>query len=171
MTWAGTLTMSAKELDRLEVLGRVVERRLTQRQAAEQLGLSLRQVERLCRALRADGAGGLVSRKSGRAYRTPVLAFPVAEGYVTPLPYGTDTDWCRNLLEAGKGRFERLGRQISVTNPRIVGADAAVPLLPGPLRPGLRMASLPGYLLVDRATRGAGRRKSTKRPVGQARRR
>ncbi len=53
MDGARTLTMSAKELDRLEVLGRVVERRLMQRQAAEQLGLSLRQVERLCRALRA----------------------------------------------------------------------------------------------------------------------
>ncbi len=40
MTWAGTVTMSAKELDRLEVLGRVAERRLTQRQAAEELGVS-----------------------------------------------------------------------------------------------------------------------------------
>ncbi len=43
-----TLTMSSKELNRLEVLGRVLERRLTQVQAAEQLGLSLRQIERLC---------------------------------------------------------------------------------------------------------------------------
>jgi hypothetical protein len=34
-----TLTMSAKELNRLEILGRVLERRLTQSQAAEQLGL------------------------------------------------------------------------------------------------------------------------------------
>ena len=39
MDGARTWTMSAKELDRLEVLGRVIERRLTQRQAAEQLGL------------------------------------------------------------------------------------------------------------------------------------
>jgi DNA-binding CsgD family transcriptional regulator len=38
------VTLSAKELDRLEVLGRVAERRLTQQQAAEQLGLSERQV-------------------------------------------------------------------------------------------------------------------------------
>jgi predicted ArsR family transcriptional regulator len=38
--------MSAKELDRLEVLSRVIERRLTRRQAAEQLGLSERQVRR-----------------------------------------------------------------------------------------------------------------------------
>jgi len=63
---ARTWTMSARELDRLEVLGRVIERRLRQRQAAERLGLSLRQVERLCRALRRDGAAGLVSGKRGR---------------------------------------------------------------------------------------------------------
>ncbi|MBW2245435.1 MAG: helix-turn-helix domain-containing protein, partial [Deltaproteobacteria bacterium] len=42
---AGCLTMSAKELNRLEILGRVLERRLTQTQAAQQLGLSVRQVE------------------------------------------------------------------------------------------------------------------------------
>ena len=66
MDSARTLTMSVKELDRVELLGRVIERRLTQRQAAAQLGLSLRQVERLCRALRQQGASGLVSRKRGR---------------------------------------------------------------------------------------------------------
>ncbi len=66
MSDAGNLTMSTKELDRLEIIGRVLERRLTQRKAAEQLGLSLRQVERLCRAYRSDGAAGLVSRKRGR---------------------------------------------------------------------------------------------------------
>ena len=63
----GCLTMSAKELNRLEVLGRVLERRLTQAQAARQLGLSVRQVERLCRKLRIEGARGLVSKKRGRA--------------------------------------------------------------------------------------------------------
>ena len=62
---AETLTMSAKELDRLEIIGRVVERRLTQRTAADRLGLSLRHVERLCRAFRRHGAAGLVSRKRG----------------------------------------------------------------------------------------------------------
>ena len=66
MKQAGNLTMSARELDRLEIIGRVAEHRLTQRKAAERLGLSLRQVERLCRAFRTDGASGLVSRKRGR---------------------------------------------------------------------------------------------------------
>ena len=48
----GYLTMNTKELHRLEILGRVRERRLTQADAAAQLGLGVRQVERLCRALR-----------------------------------------------------------------------------------------------------------------------
>jgi len=66
MREARNLTMSAKELDRLEIIGRVVERRLTQRKAADRLGLSVRHVRRLCRAFCADGAAGLVSRRRGR---------------------------------------------------------------------------------------------------------
>ena len=58
MTWAGTVTMSARVLDRLEVLGSVAERRLSQRRAAEQLGLGERRVRRLGRALGEQGAPG-----------------------------------------------------------------------------------------------------------------
>jgi hypothetical protein len=46
MKQAGNLTMSARELDRLEIICRVSERRLTQRKAAERLGLSLRPTQR-----------------------------------------------------------------------------------------------------------------------------
>jgi hypothetical protein len=42
------------------------ERRVTQAQVAEHLSLSVRQVERLYRAYKTGGAGGLVSRKRGR---------------------------------------------------------------------------------------------------------
>jgi deazaflavin-dependent oxidoreductase (nitroreductase family) len=90
-------------------------------------------------------------RKSGRRYRTPVLAFPVEGGLLTPLPYGTDTDWVLNLLEAGDGELEILGRRTAVTSPRIVGAEEAIPLLPGAVQPLLRLLDLPGFLLVDRA--------------------
>ncbi len=76
MREAGNLTMSAKELDRLEIIGRVVERRLTQRKAAERLDLSVRQVERLCRAFRTDGATGLVSRTRGRPSNRKLAAVP-----------------------------------------------------------------------------------------------
>jgi len=62
----GTLEMSAKERERLRAIEAVRERRLTQQVAAERLGLSVRQVKRLCRAFRRRGAAGLVSRKRGR---------------------------------------------------------------------------------------------------------
>jgi transposase len=58
--------MSAKEIDRLRVLRLVLERRLTRVQAGESLGISARQVTRLCGAFQREGAAGLVSRKRGR---------------------------------------------------------------------------------------------------------
>src|SRR6185436_12283760 len=60
------LTMSQQEIDRAEWMLRVRERRATQAQVAERLGLSVRQVERLYRAYRAGGAAALVSKKRGR---------------------------------------------------------------------------------------------------------
>ena len=60
------LTMSQQEIDRAEWLLRVRERRATQAQVAERLGLSVRQVERMYRAYKAGGAAALVSKKRGR---------------------------------------------------------------------------------------------------------
>ena len=60
------LTMSGRELDRAEWMLRISERRASQAQVAEHLGLSLRQVERLYRAYKADGTAALVSKKRGR---------------------------------------------------------------------------------------------------------
>lgn len=91
-----------------------------------------------------------VGRKSGSRYQTPVLAFPTHEGFVTPLPYGTDTDWCLNWVEEGEGVVEVRGGRTAVANPRIVSADEALPLLPAILRPGVRLLGLPGFMVVER---------------------
>lgn len=58
--------MSYEELDRAQVIARVIERRLTQREAARMLGVTSRQVRRLRRAYERDGPEGLVSRHRGR---------------------------------------------------------------------------------------------------------
>jgi len=55
-----------KELDRLQLTTLIAERRLTRRRAADLLGLSERQVQRLYRAFARDGAGALASRRRGR---------------------------------------------------------------------------------------------------------
>ncbi len=61
------LAMSAKELTRLEVMQRLKEKRLLQKEAATLLGLSVRQVKRLWRKYRKQAAKGLVSAKRGQA--------------------------------------------------------------------------------------------------------
>ncbi|MCG5051464.1 MAG: ISNCY family transposase [Myxococcales bacterium] len=58
--------MSALEMDRMQVVQRVLEKRLTQAEAAMVLGLSQRQVRRLCQSMRCQGPRALVSRKRGR---------------------------------------------------------------------------------------------------------
>jgi transposase len=60
------LTMSKKELTRIEVLKRVEEKRLKQREAAGMLGISQRHVRRLLRAYRLGGEGGLISKRRGK---------------------------------------------------------------------------------------------------------
>ena len=57
------ISMSKEELSRLEVMGHLQEKRMRQRTAAEILGVSVRQVKRLLRAYRQDGAAGLVSKQ------------------------------------------------------------------------------------------------------------
>ena len=60
------LRMSQKELSRLEVIQRVKRKTLRQRQAAELLAISVRQVKRLCKAYQASGAAGLISKRRGQ---------------------------------------------------------------------------------------------------------
>src|SRR5438132_140747 len=59
--------MSDGELSRLEVLRDMDQRRLTTEAAAQLLGLERRQVFRLVKAYRSEGATGLISKRRGRA--------------------------------------------------------------------------------------------------------
>ena len=60
------LTMSAKEVNRLEVIQRLDEKRMKQKAAAELLGVGERQVKRLLRRYREQGPSGLVSQRRGK---------------------------------------------------------------------------------------------------------
>ena len=58
--------MSKKELTRKEIMGRLEEKRLKQKEAAAILNISERQVRRLLKRYRLLGAEGLISRHRGK---------------------------------------------------------------------------------------------------------
>lgn len=58
--------VSQRDLDRLRVIREVLSKRLKQKQAAKQLGISTRQVRKLCRRVQQQGSRGIVHRLRGR---------------------------------------------------------------------------------------------------------
>ena len=60
------LEISAKELNRVEVMQRLSRKQLSQKEAGRMLDLSTRQIKRLLKAYRQNGAAGLVSKHRGR---------------------------------------------------------------------------------------------------------
>ena len=72
-----------------------------------------------------------VGRRSGRTYTTPVVAKLVGnETVVIPLPYGPDTDWCRNVLAAGGGTMTFQGQAYRLSAPELIGAAVGERLVP-----------------------------------------
>jgi deazaflavin-dependent oxidoreductase (nitroreductase family) len=63
-------------------------------------------------------------RRTGRAYRTPVLAFVRGRVIAVAILYGAESDWVKNVL-AGGGHVVRLGRTYELVAPQVVDARSA----------------------------------------------
>ncbi|UDY22967.1 nitroreductase family deazaflavin-dependent oxidoreductase [Nocardioides sp. Kera G14] len=93
-------------------------------------------------------------RRSGKAFRTPVLCFRRPDGptgFVFLIGYGRQSDWVRNLVAAGGGRVEHRGTTYDVSNPTVVQAPQGRDLLPRPLRLLTRLVREGDVLTVDAA--------------------
>jgi deazaflavin-dependent oxidoreductase (nitroreductase family) len=67
-------------------------------------------------------------RRSGRSYRTPLLAFRQDGTLIIALLYGEESDWLRNLRAAGGGHIVRMGRTFELREPRVVDTSEATEL-------------------------------------------
>ncbi|MEV5498873.1 nitroreductase family deazaflavin-dependent oxidoreductase [Nonomuraea fuscirosea] len=92
-----------------------------------------------------------VGRASGRAFHTPLDAFPVAGGYLFILVYGSRSDWVRNILAAGSARLLVDGKEVELTAPRVVGRDEAFEALPTKSRRPVRVLRITEFLRMDLA--------------------
>jgi deazaflavin-dependent oxidoreductase (nitroreductase family) len=94
-------------------------------------------------------------RRSGKGYATPVVAVPVAkDAFIVPLPYGEEVDWLKNVLAAGGAVIEARGDTYDVSEPEVIDAGAAFPLLDERHRKTWRRFGIERYLRLKRTHRG-----------------
>ncbi len=86
-------------------------------------------------------------RRSGRAYRTPVMVFRDGDRGVIAMTYGPDTDWARNVLATdGATIVQRGGQRAWFATPRLV-MDPSRRLVPRVVRPALRLLGASDFLV------------------------
>jgi deazaflavin-dependent oxidoreductase (nitroreductase family) len=95
-----------------------------------------------------------VGRKSGRTYRTPVNAFRTEDGYIIALTYGAQSDWVKNVLEAGWCELQTRGRLVRLFAPHIV-TDESKGWAPLPVRFILNRIDAPQYMRLSVAHRNS----------------
>ena len=66
MPGEGIITMAQYELRRLHVIRKAIDRSITQRDAAEAIGISLRQAQRIVARVRRDGDKGIINKARGQ---------------------------------------------------------------------------------------------------------
>jgi len=93
---------------------------------------------------------GHLGRHSGRMYHTRVVAIATDDGFVIPLPYGIETDWCRNVRATGECTVERRGETHAAMEPEILDAEAALPTCPPGWRLAFRLFGITRFLRVRR---------------------
>jgi deazaflavin-dependent oxidoreductase (nitroreductase family) len=62
-------------------------------------------------------------RATGRTYQTPVVAVPTDQGYVIALPYGTQSNWVKNVLANGSATVVHTGKTSRVDQPELIPMD------------------------------------------------
>ena len=75
-----------------------------------------------------------VGRRSGKTYETNVIVFPVTDGFVLALTYGTEVDWYRNVLAAGRCVIIWHQREYAIDRIEPMTLQQAQPLLRQPFR-------------------------------------
>jgi deazaflavin-dependent oxidoreductase (nitroreductase family) len=61
-----------------------------------------------------------VGRTTGRSYAAPVTAEPTDDGFVIALPYGTTSNWVKNVLASGSATIVDEGATHGVDRPEVL---------------------------------------------------
>jgi hypothetical protein len=90
-------------------------------------------------------------RSSGREYHNPVTAYPLEDGFVVPVLYGTGSQWVRNVMASGGFILRTKGRDIPLERPEIMPPSQALTAFPPLLRWTMRSRKIQNFLWAHRA--------------------
>lgn len=88
-------------------------------------------------------------RTSGKEYRTPLGVFPVEDGYLFTVNYGSRTDWFRNVVAAGGATLEMEGRSIELTDPKVLTREEGYRMMEPDAKPPPGWVGLEECLLLS----------------------
>ncbi|SIT68621.1 Helix-turn-helix domain-containing protein [Burkholderia sp. b14] len=103
---AALVTLNMRELDRLKVVQAVVDRELKHRHAAERLGLTVRQIERLVIRYRECGVAGLASCKPAAGNPVPEASMVTTERITMTMCQLDRMWWTANSSRGAKRHYE-----------------------------------------------------------------
>jgi deazaflavin-dependent oxidoreductase (nitroreductase family) len=92
-----------------------------------------------------------VGRTSGRQYRNPVSAYPLGDGFVIAVLYGTESNWVRNVMAAGGFTLQTKGRDYQLEGPEIITPARALPAYPALYRRKMRSRNIQDFVWAHRA--------------------
>lgn len=89
-----------------------------------------------------------VGRHTGKEYATPVIARPLDDGFVIPLPYGSDVDWCQNVMAAGTCTLLWNGQEYALEKPEYIHPLSALVAYPFIQRLVFKGGGIEKYLML-----------------------
>lgn len=109
---------------------------------------------RVARSAGSAGSGTALVRHTGRRtnqpYETPIGAMPTPTGFVVALPYGTRSDWVKNVLANGVATIVVGGSTVPVVDPVIVATSEVRDVLPPSERRMLRLFKVDQCMRLSR---------------------
>jgi deazaflavin-dependent oxidoreductase (nitroreductase family) len=103
------------------------------------------------RWLRAYSIVRHAGRTSGRAYRNPVSAYPLGDGFVISVLYGTQSQWVRNVMAAGRFTLRTKGRDYQLERPELIPPTQALAAYPTLLRRLMQSQGIEHFVWAHRA--------------------
>jgi len=94
-------------------------------------------------------------RRTGRPYAVPVAIRVSSGSFIIPLPYGSETQWLRNVVAANGCSIRWRGADHIATAPRVIGIEDAAGAFHPIQHAILRAAGIRAFLRLERTQPGA----------------